>query len=501
MKTMMRFGRAGFLLWLVTFAAGLALPHALRAAVCTIQIGSGGSTTTLTYDLTGSVGQSVWWTNLTARDFVRNTSGPCHFYIYNGSNLDGSFVILGSSLAERIRAGVDGLENKDSGGGDTWKIRSVKIVRVDTACRLRIGGNGIRMTYHLSSDLRYTPKMNRMSYLEGDANVGCQAYMYNSNQFGVNDYYNRNKVVKNMNGVSTDYDPGFFVRSLYVQRLTDSGCAERDRGRCVPQTNTYASLYTNQSGDAGGYDRDRDGLHDYYENVVAQAFRPAFYNHSTEDATRKDLYLDSANQPIDEPSTVFQVRPNGANQIIVQYNVLWYYDSGCSVPFSPHQGDFGKITLYLRTTDGGRHWYVYQTSMHEDGSNWVKDSGQVRSTRFEYWGSSIASHPVALFMKGKHHNYSDGGWSGVGDVKSGSASPCTCLNNARGYQIDLPGRLAGLYLPLGATSASQYAYTNVGRSAYPFLNQLGIFSSLYAGQYLWGDPAFFDSDAAARGFQ
>lgn len=483
---------------LAAFGIALALPGAVKAVPCTIQIGGDGETDTLTYDLTNySTGTYVTWTNLTARSFIRNTSGPCHFYIYNGSNLDGSLTVIGTDLTERIRAGSDGIENKDNGGGDTWKVRSVKIVKVNTGCALNIGGNGIRMNYHISSDLRYIPKSNRFSTMGSAPGYGCQATLYNATELGVNDYYNRMKIIKNTNGVvHSEYDIGFFVRSVYIQRLTDSGCVERDRERCVPQTNLAANLYTSTA----SADRDSDGLSDYYEDVLAIAFRPVYYNHSTEDASQAALYTDYYGTVQPEPATIYQVRPNGTNQVSIQYNALWYYDSGCSVPGSGHNGDFGKMIINLRTTDGGRHWYAYSTSMHEDGSNWTQDSGQVRSTSFEYWGSAIANHPMAMFMKGKHHNYSDGGWSGVGDVKSGSASPCTCYNNGRGYQINLPARLAGVYLPSGKTTLGPYMMNNVGRAADSYLDNLNIYSSLYNGQFIWNDPAFFESDAAGRGF-
>jgi hypothetical protein len=487
----------------------------LSAEVCTVRLGEDGGTRTFTYDLTGGVGQYVYWTNQPGQSFIRSTSGPCNFFIYNGSNLDGKWVAIGTDLGERIRPGLDGIENKSNGGGDTWKARSVLIQKADTTCRLRVGGNGVRMTYYPSSDLEFVPRSNRVESLMVDGATECEARVHNSVQFGIDDYDNRYKTMQAANGIARNYDPGFFVRSVSLFRKYSSGCAERDfySNRCVPQTTTFQNLYTNNT----NLDKDGDGLHDFYENVIAQTFRPVYNNHSTEDSSIGTLYYEAGTgAAVSEPATIFQVRQTGtANEIAVQYNSLWYNDSGCALG-GAHQGDFGMNTIFLRTSDGGRHWYAVRTSMHDDESAWTKDAGQLRATTFAYWGEGTSNHATFFFMKGKHHNYSDTGWSGQQDIKtSGLGLGCTCYNNGRGYLVGLPTRAASLYLPAangllvpvapnpgaGTTPIDGKPMTNAGSAGIWFFNDLTIFTGTYAGQRIYDDPNFFSSDSAGRGFQ
>ena len=97
------------------------------SVVCSISLGGGGETEVINlYE-----GQpSVLQVNTSANwDFIRQTTGPCHFVVYNGTDGTGSYVNLGSDLNDKIRAGEDGVRYKDEGGGNTWKIRSVKIVK------------------------------------------------------------------------------------------------------------------------------------------------------------------------------------------------------------------------------------------------------------------------------------------------------------------------------------------------------------------------------------
>ena len=92
--------------------------------------------------------------------------GPCVFIVYNSAGFAGRSVRLGTGLDDRIRAGLDGVERRDKGGGETWRIRSVRMERMDTACRLRLGGGGVRMTY-FAGLYPEVPAMDRIGELVG----------------------------------------------------------------------------------------------------------------------------------------------------------------------------------------------------------------------------------------------------------------------------------------------------------------------------------------------
>src|SRR4029079_12935767 len=66
---------------------GVAVQQSALAATCTIQIGGGGNTYTYTASL--DEGESKSWSSVTTSDFIRTTSGPCHFRSYNGADLTG----------------------------------------------------------------------------------------------------------------------------------------------------------------------------------------------------------------------------------------------------------------------------------------------------------------------------------------------------------------------------------------------------------------------------
>ncbi len=89
-----------------------------RGTFCQIVVGGGGKSEYIDVYLNPN-GQYIKNTKK-AWDFIRKTTGPCKFTIYNGKNLGGKHVTLGTDLHKRIRAGLDGVRYKDSGGGDTW---------------------------------------------------------------------------------------------------------------------------------------------------------------------------------------------------------------------------------------------------------------------------------------------------------------------------------------------------------------------------------------------
>lgn len=177
---------------------------------CTITLGGGGNSETYSRSLSPSE-LTASFPAVKPREFIRSTSGPCLFVIYNRENFQGRFVILGTDLSDRIRAGVDGIENRNSGGGDTWRVRSIFIgLATDSICALRIGGNGVRMTYFtIENNYEAVPAMNRVSWFVGSEQ--CRVTLHNSTN-----YAGKSRTLSPFPDDGEAYDPGFRARSLVI---------------------------------------------------------------------------------------------------------------------------------------------------------------------------------------------------------------------------------------------------------------------------------------------
>ena len=374
------------------------------STVCSISVGGGGETETINlYENEPSVllrNTSANW------DFIRETTGPCHFVVYNHAEGEGKYVNLGTNLDVRIRAGEDGVRYKDDGGGDTWKIRSVKIVKFfnNLDCILSIGGGGVRMNYYPGSYPK-TPAMDRLSYLVGG---NCDAKIWNGIAYGANDSDNRFKALhSNARTVEEGrtrsvYDPGFRVRSLIITHWGNQHCNSSspnyDFGRCLPITTLERSIYDTTH--ANYRDLDGDGLDDEMEDMLANAFRPIVVNHSTEDATRTNVYTTVDGDSVIEPVTAFQVRRSkyDSNAITLAFMKIWREDKGV-LGCSGHDGDTQSTTLQLMTTNDSNHgktWWLYSTSASPDSikTNTEETLNSELSTTLEYSNDNHVSESI-----------------------------------------------------------------------------------------------------------
>ncbi len=472
----------------------LALTSSALIERCTIRLGSGGRT--YEHSVTLDEGEQQAVKGVSASEFIRSTHGPCHFRIYNGADLTGPSVVLGTNLTTRIRAGEDGLTRKDRGGGDTWKVRSVMIYRTSTACTMRAGANGARMEYHVdyASPL---PGLNRIDHLTG---ANCSAQVHKAADFGAKDSNNRFKRLHASSMSRAAYDPGFAVRSLALwSDKSECLSVAKDKGRCLPQTLLTENIYT---ATADG-DRDQDGLDDWLEDELADAFTPAYFNHSTENATRTSVYINADGAPMLEPATIFQVSPYDSSTIRIQYMRLWLNDIWGSPTCPGHAGDSQRHTLYLRTLDAssaqrGQFWYVIKVGGGiQDELRWELGDDSLRSAHFIRLSdeSGPARHLAIYFSKGKHHEYADSGWSGAPDKECVAD---LAYVNGRGHQHtpSYPMRLASLRSPQGQGDA--FDFTNVGNIAHPFFDDLASYG--FASECVWGCGDFYRANSPSRGF-
>ena len=469
------------------------LSHA-GTQTCTIRVGSGGTTREYTAEL--GEGEMRVFGAVPASEFIRATSGPCHFRVYNGQAMTGESVVLGTNLNTRIRAGVDGLTRKDKGGGQTWSVRSILMVLRPSTCRVRLGANGVRMDY-FADYVTPLPASDRVdAFVGGD----CAAELHAGLDFGASDASNRKKLLHPSAASASTYDPGFVARSLAIWD-NQNVCPQeaQDAGRCLPQVTLAESVFA-----SGPADADDDGLDDALENELAHAFAPVHYNHSSENGTRAQIYVAADGTPVTEPATLFQVRPYGASGISIQYMRLWLRDVWDSPTCPGHRGDSQRHTLYLSTSaesaaGHGRFWWVSGTDGGiQSDLRWSQGDGSVRGAHFVRVAGELgpARHLAIYFSKGKHHEYADSGWSGQPD-KECVADRAHVDGRGHQHEPPYPMRLASLSAPPGAGDASDVG--NVGSRAHPFFDDLTPYG--FPGECVWGCGNFYDANPVDRGFE
>ena len=539
--------------------------------------------------------RAVGGPNLGEYVFVDRTTGPCHVELFSGLDYQGEMATVGSALASRIRAGVNGLTEASRGGAGTWAIKSARFVPFfgrfgNQQCRLSMGGTytiyqeriqqlgfskesqlvpagsvNVAMTYFGAAER--TPGLHYVIAFEDTYPADCRARLYNDDWY--NDYgsdpqnvyadikpsvprspwYPVKTAQNDWEGLGGVYEAVvdssvvWRTRSLRVWDTGDHCSAEfRDRsqgvtGRCVPRIQLCKSIFDTvgnclpvepqQPGSpvpVGGegqgnvapgnnvpgvgnvppiavgevFDADRDGLHDVLENQLAEAFRPYFVNHSTEDATRHAAYQTAGGEWVSEPVTIFQVERarvevNGIEQIdrtkiVIRYMKLWLDDVYDTAFCGGHAGDSQKNSITISTPsnfgspDFGRDWtLVAMTGGTKGELGWDIGDRVLRTVMFDRAeGEGIAMHPVIYFTKGKHHEYSDTGFSNRTDKHCANINAYinahgdeNCEESPDGREMLCLGkRLAELRAPVGM--GDRHGYNNVGNRAnqYPNMNSL-----------------------------
>jgi hypothetical protein len=133
----------------------LALASIAHAQDREIVFGRGGHSSEPIRSSTGDLG-GAW-------DFIRRTSGPCAFEVFNDPNWSGRSVTYGTNIDRRIRVGATGAQ--DSGG---WRARSVNFRRSDrTECSIILGDSGVRQTFY-----EHTANISGWSFIQ-ETNGPC----------------------------------------------------------------------------------------------------------------------------------------------------------------------------------------------------------------------------------------------------------------------------------------------------------------------------------------
>ncbi|MEE2786135.1 MAG: hypothetical protein VX589_02280, partial [Myxococcota bacterium] len=403
------------LLWtlLCTACPGVAI----ATERCQISFQTQGRPTTITRQVVR--GQPSLIPSIGPFDFITATSGNCLFTVYNGADFAGRYVVVGTHLTGRIRAGMDGINHGKQGGHDTWRIRALKIEAApDTDCRLTVGIHGAHMMY-FPGRFAHIPAVDRALQFDGK---DCHSVLWNKPGFGQGDANGRFSIIHPVNRVAS-HDIGFRARALEVNRSSFQ-CPEFTRdngGRCLPNWTLPTSIYVGP-GPPTPRDLDRDGLDDAFENRLAHAFRPIYFNDTNEHASRTQTYRTVDDQPVSEPVTIFEVAPSGTDDIAIRYMRLWRRDISESTFCRGHEGDSQRHAVHIRTTRAqhGRFWWVRRTTIGINGDlSWRQNQGRHHSVHFmpsPDHPRQLPRHLAIHFSQGKHHEYADARWSGQRDL-------------------------------------------------------------------------------------
>jgi hypothetical protein len=178
------------------------------------------------------------------------------------------------------------------------------------------------------------------------------------------------------------------------------------------------SIFAGRAGPAEflDQDRDRDGLIDELETVLAEQFQPDLVFDRDENARRAR-----------EPIVLFQVRPLGCVgagcpgrvRLAIRWGFLFVRDGGYGPDTGAlgtdwcrddHPGDNEHATFVLESQDEGRSWDLGE--VHLSGER-QKIDGRIRwrrerrsgATVFDGWIELNGTHPVIHVSTGKHHMF------------------------------------------------------------------------------------------------
>ncbi|BAY83930.1 hypothetical protein NIES267_34240 [Calothrix parasitica NIES-267] len=105
---------------------------------CTIIFGRGGASLPISNDRENNFRtiDGPW-------DFIRETSGNCHFEVFNENSFSGRRVLYGTDVSKRIRIGAKGAQNKNG-----CRSRSLRIIpRPRRRCSITLGDNRVSQTF------------------------------------------------------------------------------------------------------------------------------------------------------------------------------------------------------------------------------------------------------------------------------------------------------------------------------------------------------------------
>lgn len=156
-------------------------------------------------------------------------------------------------------------------------------------------------------------------------------------------------------------------------------------------------------------DSDQDGLGDYCERRLAQAFAPQLLY----------WWVDSVGR---EPKWVARPSVDGNGTVRISYLLSYYYDAGsynagCHTlagwPCSPHVGDSEVVSVDVTYDPGSGHWMTKTVLMSQHGTHVPYDwseghtvciAGSCATSRLIF-PDVPRGYPLVFVSEGKHANY------------------------------------------------------------------------------------------------
>jgi hypothetical protein len=246
-------------------------------------------------------------------------------------------------------------------------------------------------------------------------------------------------------------------------------------------------------------DRDKDGLKDSLEGVLANAFRPILVFDADENARRSS-----------EPYVLFQVRPlgcvgqgcTGVTRIVIRWAFLLARDGGYndSICSDDHPGDNDKAAYVLESANGGVTWHLVEVHVSKNPTPTMPYRGKIVWPHPEDspggskagWletSSANPTRPRIYQSASKHHQYLH-----AGDWKDSPYSNWGCADDVNGDGTQVSPGLKSVGLPSDR-------WNNVGEptddgGAHPESYFVGDISHLFvgtfcpAGLHAWSDQHF-----------
>jgi hypothetical protein len=282
------------------------------------------------------------------------------------------------------------------------------------------------------------------------------------------------------------------------------------------------SLFESPTDDPSS-DRDRDGLIDDLENVLADAVRPYLIFDSNEAARVGERH---------EPVTLFTVSPYrgtgpaNATKEPTSIRITWLFlfqNDGGYGPASwcrkDHKGDNDNAYYELESQDGttGKVWRIRRVVLAPLTLPPGRESEAFRWPDTSRMDVYQVIHPVIYMSSHKHHEYFTRDWDESDSYYGERWVAQTCNDNVDGQGFrcladiqmvaksepetaDTVACLSDRRLKM-TTKPGSAAYNNAGEAAAdahstpPFVNDLSRF---FPGQSAWSTESFYDSGTANR---
>ncbi|HEY5958460.1 MAG TPA: hypothetical protein VIV60_17975 [Polyangiaceae bacterium] len=233
----------------------------------------------------------------------------------------------------------------------------------------------------------------------------------------------------------------------------------------------YWSLLTTYQ---GPYDADSDGLDDWEELSVADAFRPYVKFDDSEHARQWF-----------EPITIFQVRPLehrvDTQTVRIKYIFLFKDDGGYGPSSScddSHPGDNDNMFVDITSTDGGYTWTLERVNVGTD--EWPTEGSLEIHEQ---------THPVVYLSGSKHHQYLNTYYDGRDSAYSDVPLWDDC-------DEDVNGLGAQFLTDVRSVGSLSYIGNNVGEpEAHPTNYFIDDLSAYFPDQSVWGSQDFYGESA------